>query len=147
MSSSTKNKDPVLGSSFTTLSSIGNFTSNGLSMPEEVPKHARKLLRTMAKDSTIQRICHGCCPPPVPRLVSSRQAAFKSACKCNGHECLTLCHVKRAILRKQQKHRPQFSNHLLSDYFLLSACPLLSAYFLAVSCYKRMRLTTSAYGI
>ena len=31
--------------------------------------------------------------------------------------------------------------------FLLNACPLLSAYFLAVSCYKPMRLTTSAYGI
>ena len=34
-----------------------------------------------------------------------------------------------------------FSTHLLSDYFLLSA------YFLTISCYKRMRLTTSAYGI
>ena len=33
-----------------------------------------------------------------------------------------------------------FPTHLLSDYFLLSA------YFLAVSCYKCMRLTTSAYG-
>ena len=40
-----------------------------------------------------------------------------------------------------------FTAHLLGDYFLLSTCPLLSAYFLAVSCYKRMRLTTSAYGI
>ena len=37
--------------------------------------------------------------------------------------------------------------HLLSDYFLLSACPLLSTNFLAVSCYKRMCLTISAYGI
>ena len=37
--------------------------------------------------------------------------------------------------------------HLLSDYFLLSACLLLSAYFPAVSCYKRMRLTTTAYSI
>ena len=41
----------------------------------------------------------------------------------------------------------RFPTHLLSDYFLLGACPLLSAYFLAVSCYKRMRLTTSTYGI
>ena len=40
-----------------------------------------------------------------------------------------------------------FPTHLLSDYFLLSACPLLSAYFLFVSCYKHTRLTTSAYGI
>ena len=29
----------------------------------------------------------------------------------------------------------------------LDVCPLLSAYFPAVSCYKRMCLTTSAYGI
>ena len=36
--------------------------------------------------------------------------------------------------------------HLLSVYFLLSARPLLSADFLDVSCYKRVRLTTSAYG-
>ena len=55
--------------------------------------------------------------------------------------CWTLCHVERAILRKQRKHRPLFSHHLLSNYFLLSA------HFLAVSCYKRMRLTTSAYGM
>ena len=61
-------REPALGSSFTTLSSIDNFTSNGLSVSEEVPKHPRKLSRTMAKDSSIQQICHGCCPP---RLVSS----------------------------------------------------------------------------
>ena len=35
----------VLGSTFTTLSSIGNFTSDGLSVPEEVPKHLQKLSR------------------------------------------------------------------------------------------------------
>ena len=35
----------VLGSTFTMLSSIGNFTSDALSMPEEVPKHLRKLSR------------------------------------------------------------------------------------------------------
>ena len=40
-------------SSFTTLSSIGNFTSDGLSVPEEVPKHLKNLSRTMAKDSSI----------------------------------------------------------------------------------------------
>ena len=34
---------------------------------------------------------------------------------------------------------------LLSDYFLLSECPLLNACFHAVSCYKRMHLT-STYG-
>ena len=43
----------MLGSSFTMLSSIGNFTSDGLSMPEEVPKHPRKLLRNMAKESSM----------------------------------------------------------------------------------------------
>ena len=35
----------ALGSTFTTLSSIGNFTSDCLSVPEEVPKHPRKLSR------------------------------------------------------------------------------------------------------
>ena len=40
-----------------------------------------------------------------------------------------------------------FPTHLLSNCFFLSACPLLSAYFLAVSCYKRMCLTTSTYDI
>ena len=131
------------------LFSIGNFTSNGLSVPEEVPKHPRKLSRTMAKDSSIQQICHGCCPPPVPRLVSSSQRPSNllvNVTATNDAPCLMLCHVERVVLWKQQKHRPQFSNHLLSDYFLSSTCPLLSAYFLAVSCYKRMRLTTSAYG-
>ena len=39
-----------------------------------------------------------------------------------------------------------FPTHLLSDYFLSSACPLLSTYFLAVSFYKCMRLTTSTHG-
>ena len=39
-----------------------------------------------------------------------------------------------------------FDTHLLSNYFLLSARLLLSAYFLAVSCYKCMHLTTSVYG-
>ena len=41
-----------MGNSFTTLSSIGNFTSDGLSVPEEVPKHPRNLSRNMAKDSS-----------------------------------------------------------------------------------------------
>ena len=143
-----------MGSSFTMLSSIGNFTSNGLSVPEEVPKHPWKLSRTMAKDSSIQRICHGCCPPPVPRLVSSRQAGFKSACKCDGHEWCSPKYLLDALpcwtsgfTEAAKKHRPQFPNHLLSDYFLLSARLLLSAYFLAVSYYKRMGLTTSAYGM
>ena len=54
--------------------------------------------------------------------------------------CLTLSQVERAILQKQQKQRLLFYNHLLSDYFLLST------YFLAVSCYKCMGLTTSRHG-
>ena len=37
--------------SFTTLSLIGNFTSGGPSVPEEVPKHLRKLSMNMANDS------------------------------------------------------------------------------------------------
>ena len=40
-----------------------------------------------------------------------------------------------------------FHAHLLSNYFLLSACPLLNAYFFAVSCYKCMCLKTSAYNM
>ena len=105
--------------------------------------------RTMAKDSSIQQICHGCCPPPIPRLVSSWQRPsdlLVNVTATNDTPCLMLCHVERVVLRKQWKHRPQFSNHLLSDYFLLSTCPLLNACFLAVSCYKLMCLTTSAYG-
>ena len=35
----------VLGSTFTTFSLIGNFTSDGLAVPEEVPKHPQKLSR------------------------------------------------------------------------------------------------------
>ena len=34
------------------LSQIGNFTSDGLSVPEEVPKHLQKLSRTMANDTS-----------------------------------------------------------------------------------------------
>ena len=62
--------------------------------------------------------------------------------------CLTLCHVlKERFYGSSESITHYFPTHLLSDYFLLSACLLLSAYFLAVSCYKRMCLTTSAYGI
>ena len=56
MSSSTKyeeRRELALGSSFTRLSLIGSFTSDGLSVPEEVPKHPRKLSRNMAKDSSM----------------------------------------------------------------------------------------------
>ena len=35
----------ALGSTFTTLSSIDNFTSDCLSVPEEVQKHPQKLSR------------------------------------------------------------------------------------------------------
>ena len=35
----------------------------------------------------------------------------------------------------------------MSSHFVLNTCPLLSASFLAVSCYKHMCLTTSTYGI
>ena len=60
---------------------------------------------------------------------------------------MTLCQVERAIYESSGSTAHYLSTHLLSDYFLLSTCPLLSAYFLAVSCYKCMCLTTSAYGI
>ena len=35
------------------LSSIGIFTSDGLFVPEKVPKHPLKLSRNMAKDSSM----------------------------------------------------------------------------------------------
>ena len=35
------------------LSSIGNFTSDGFSVPKEVPKLPRKLSRNMAKNSSM----------------------------------------------------------------------------------------------
>ena len=40
-----------------------------------------------------------------------------------------------------------FKPFLLSAHSLLSACFLLSTYLLAVQSYKRMRLTTSIYGM
>ena len=46
-------RELALGNSSTTLSSIGNFTSDGLSMPEEVPKYPRKLSRNMTKNSRV----------------------------------------------------------------------------------------------
>ena len=57
--------------------------------------------------------------------------------------CLMVWHVEQGSSESTGHY---FATYLLSDYFLLSACLLLSAYFLAVSCYKRMHLTTSAYG-
>ena len=38
--------ETALGSNFTTLSSMGHFTSDGLFMPEEAPKHPQKLSRS-----------------------------------------------------------------------------------------------------
>ena len=59
--------------------------------------------------------------------------------------CLTPCYVR--FFRSSESTAHYFPTHLLNDYFLLSACPLLSTHFIAVSCYERMRLTTSAYGM
>ena len=53
-----------------------------------------------------------------------------------------------AMLNERSKNTAHyFHTHLLSDYFLLSARPLLSEYFLAVSGYNCMHLTTNAYGM
>ena len=57
---------------------------------------------------------------------------------------LTLCHVERAFLKKQRKHHTLFSHPFVKPLFLVKR---MSAVKLAVSCYKRMRLTTSAYGM
>ena len=43
----------ALGSTSTTLSLVGTFISDGLSVPEEVPKHPQKLSSNMAKDSSM----------------------------------------------------------------------------------------------
>ena len=67
--------------------------------------------------------------PSAPRLVSFRQAAARSACKCDGHN-----DTLQSMLN-------------MSSHFVLSTRLLLSASFLVVSCYNRMCLTTSAYGI
>ena len=40
----------------------------------------------MLEKADSEFVMHGCCPPPVPRLVSLQQAATRSACKCDGHE-------------------------------------------------------------
>ena len=70
-----------------------------------------------------------------PRMTLSKILAWRSAMlneRCYG---------------SSESTAHYFPTHLLSDNFLLSTCPLLSAYFLGISCYKRMRLTTSPYGI
>ena len=47
-------RELALGSSFTTLSLIGNFTSDGLSVPEDSSvKTPTKTLRNIANDSTM----------------------------------------------------------------------------------------------
>ena len=69
-----------------------------------------------------------------PRMTLSKVLAWHSAM------------LNERFYRSSENTAYYFLTHLLSDYFLLSACPLLSTYFLAVSCYKRMCLTTSAYG-
>ena len=76
-------------SSFTTLSSIGNFTSDGLSVPEEVPKHQRKLSRNMAKESSMLEQTDSEFVMVVVFPFQGqylRQAGARSACKCDGHE-------------------------------------------------------------
>ena len=53
---------------------------------------------------------------------------------------MTLATLNEQFYRSSESTAHYFPTHFLSDYFLLSA------YFLAVSCYKRMHLTSSAYG-
>ena len=52
-----------------------------------------------------------------------------------------LYQVERVILQSSESTTHYFPTHLFRDYFLLSTCPLLGAHFLAVSCYKHMRLS------
>ena len=66
----------------------------------------------------------------------------RSACKCDSHEWRSPKYfsgmLNKRFYRSSKSTAHYFPTHLLSDYFLLSACPLLSAYFLTVSCYKPM---------
>ena len=71
---------------------------------------------------------------------------------CNILPSLATCHTQRwppcGVLISRGKMAPpsMFKALLLSAYLLLSVCFLLSAYFLAIHCHKRMCLTTSIYG-
>ena len=76
-------------------------------------------------------------PPDLLVNVTATSDALQST-------CLTFC---LSDFTEAAKTPPTIFHPLLSNYFLLSACLLLSGYFLAVSCYKSMHLTTNAYGI
>ena len=121
----------------TTLSLIGNFTSDGLAMPEEVPKNARKLSRNSSMlektDSEFawllpsSRFKVSISPTSrrqislVPRPLSSGGGLetrlppdlLPNVTATNyalQGTCFTLCQVEQAILWKQRKHRPLFSH-------------------------------------
>ena len=68
-------------------------------------------------------------PPDLLVNVTATNDALQST-------CLTLC---LSDFTEAEKAPPTIFHPLLSNYFLLSACPLLSGYFFAVSCYKCMR--------
>ena len=104
--------------------------------------------RNMANDSRERRLTVNLCPPPIPRLVSLRQVATRFSCKCNGHDWCSPKYLLYAlpcwtsdIVEAAKSTAHYFHTHFLSDYFLLNT------YFLAISCYKHMHLTTSAYGM
>ena len=116
-----------------------NFTSECLSVPENVPKHPQKLSRIVAH---LRRLTANLSwllpfsrskvsisdkrPPDLLVNVTATNDALQSI-------CLTLC---LSDFTEAAKAPPTIFHPLLSNYFLLSACPLLSGYFLAVSCYK-----------
>ena len=94
----------------------------------------------------------------VPGLVSLQQAATRSVCSYDGYEC----HSPRYILHARVVSLARLNyftlchvidsgstayTHLLSGLLLFSTYSLLSACFLAFSCYRCMYLTIRAYNI
>ena len=111
-------------------------------------QNTRKNSRGTVAETDSKIICRGCCPPHIPRLVSLSDKrppdllvnvmATNDALQST---CLTLCRLNEWFYGSNESTAHYFPTHLLSYYFLLSA------YFLVVSCYKRMRLTTNAYSM
>ena len=109
------------------LSQIGNFTSDGLSVPEEVPKHLQKLSRNMAKnsgmlektDSEFVTVVALLCSKVSISPTSGRQIYLYVTATNDALQstCLTLCYVER-FYPSSESTAHYFRTHLLSDYFL-----------------------------
>ena len=127
--SSMKNEE----NGWTTLSSTSNFTSDGPSVPRKYQNTRENSRGTCPTTVASLRICYGCCHPPVPRLVSVRQEAPRSACKYDGNKwrspkylldpLLCLTYIAKAPLTI-------FTPNLLRDYMYFACCQLLQVHAL-----------------